>query len=97
MIICEVCKTENEEHFEFCKNCGSGLVKEEEVKPQVTITQESSLVKAKEQDELVAVYMMLPDTENPSVRTLQKVFVTPAQYKAMKTAGMFDKKDKGNE
>jgi hypothetical protein len=95
MIVCNVCKTENEEHFSFCKNCGLPIKTEEE-KPQPK-PEEISLVKAKEQDELVAVYMMLPDTENPSVRTLQKVFVTPAQYKAMKTAGMFDKKDEGNE
>ena len=91
MIICEVCKTENEEHFSFCKNCGSPI-KTEEIKPK-----EKPQVKAEEKQELVPVFMMLPDIENPAFRTLQKVFVTPEQFGAMKAAGMFDKKEESNE
>ena len=41
--------------------------------------------------------MLLPDIENPASRTLQKVFVTPEQFGAMKAAGMFDKKEESNE
>ena len=47
MIVCEVCKTENEEHFAFCKNCGLPI-KTEEIKPK-----EKPQVKAEEKQELV--------------------------------------------
>lgn len=87
MIICEVCKTENEEHFSFCKNCGSPI-KTQEVKSEP---------KPQAKQELVPVYMMLPDINNPCERTLQKVFVTPAQFGAMKAAGMFKNKEENNE
>lgn len=90
MIICKVCKTENEEHFSFCKNCGLPI-KNEEIKPK-----EKPQVKAEEKQELVPVFMMLPDIENPEKRTLQQVFVTKAQFGAMKAAGMFDKKEESN-
>ncbi len=90
MIICEVCKTENEEHFTFCKNCGLPI-KKEEVKPQVR-----PQVKEEIHEELVSVYMMLPDIADPTQRTLQKVFVTKEQFNAMKMAGMFGKKEENN-
>ena len=104
MLVCRVCKQENEEHFTYCKNCGTEL---EKPKAQSTIfnnynnatptypqyNQQNSCApvvnKTPEAFELVGVYMRLPDIDNPSIRTLQKVYVTKQQYAAMKAAGMF--------
>ena len=94
MTVCEVCKTENEEHFTFCKNCGLPI-KKEEVKPQVK-PQVQPQEQPEPREELVSVYMMLPDIADPTKRTLQKVFVTKEQFNAMKLAGMFEKKEENN-
>ena len=111
MIICKVCKCENEEHFDYCKNCGTQLekpIKEQRwtentqrpnyaphnpynrpVTPNNMPNQSNIVTENIQPTELVSVYMNLPDVDNPSVRTLQKVYVTKRQYAAMKAAGMF--------
>ena len=107
MIICKVCKQENEDHFTYCKNCGTELEKPKAQEPTVVPTatapsftqntyaapqkaQQPPIVNEKvEVFDLVPVFMRLPDADNPSVRTLQRVYVTKKQYEAMKAAGMF--------
>ncbi len=111
MIICKVCKQENEDHFEYCKNCGTQLEKPKQeqqwqapaqrpayaphnpynrpVTPNNAPNKSNIVTENVEVAELVSVYMNLPDVDNPTNRTLQKVYVTKRQYAAMKAAGMF--------
>lgn len=108
MIVCKVCSQQNEDDFEYCKNCGTKLEKTQQsyqapqrpnympynpyngpVTRQSAPTASNIVNENVEVAELVSVYMMLPDVDNPMTRTLQKVFVTKRQYAAMKAAGMF--------
>lgn len=87
MNICRVCSQANEDEFTYCKNCGNLLEKPRALSFRRTQVQKNEL------PALVPVYMNLPDIKNPSIRSLQKVYVTPEQYNAMKTAGMFLEKE----
>ncbi len=79
MKICRICKTENEERFVYCKNCGTKFEPVREgapVSPVYANAQEIPMG-------LVPVTMMLPNPEFPDYRTAQTVYVTPAQKAAI--------------
>ncbi len=78
MKICRICKTENEDRFIYCKNCGTKF----EVAQQTTVVPPVyNAVNAPAG--LVPVTMMLPNPEFPDYRTAQTVYVTPAQKAAI--------------
>lgn len=106
MKICKVCKTENEEQFIYCKNCGAQL--EMNITPNYQTSVESKPtdtknIKASNPYEnisfdgpqnnspasanipvgLVGVKMLLPNPVNPEEKTIQTVYVTPAQKAAI--------------
>lgn len=97
MKICKVCKIENEEQFIYCKNCGAQLeitpasipvpvAPAEPVAPSpapVFNPYEAPMVEPQTPISLVTVELMLPDPLNPESRSVQTVYVTPAQKAAI--------------
>ncbi len=117
MKICKVCKTENEDQFVYCKNCGAMLEtvlpqkNEQEAvcdealnfeaapvpaftqpysyakNPYENISEAGSTVNRSPYTEgyasLVPVKMLLPEPTNPEIKTMQTVYVTPAQKAAI--------------
>ena len=78
MKICRICKTENEDRFIYCKNCGTKF----EVAQQPTVIPSVNNA-VNTPVGLVPVTMMLPNPEFPDYRTAQTVYVTPAQKAAI--------------
>ncbi|MEE0945910.1 MAG: hypothetical protein U0M42_03660 [Acutalibacteraceae bacterium] len=79
MKICRICKTENDDRFVYCKNCGTKF--EDEVAVKHTSSPDFNTVQSP--TGLVPVTMMLPSPEFPDYRTPQTVYVTPAQKAAI--------------
>ncbi|MBE6728933.1 MAG: hypothetical protein E7568_01720 [Ruminococcaceae bacterium] len=91
MRICSICKTENDDRFLYCKNCGTKFPAETlPVTPVKTNTSVNNQAVA-----LVPVILNLPSIDDPKVLMPQTVYVTPAQKIAIENA--LKKDIKGNE
>ena len=80
MRICNLCRTENDDKFLFCKNCGTKFP-EDTPSPAIPTQPISSQGLG-----LVPVTLKLPDINNHRVLTPQTVYVTPAQKMAIDKA-----------
>lgn len=88
MNICKICKTENEDQFAYCKNCGCKIEQPKQMTPPRSFVQQTL-----DTSGLVPVIMELPDPFNPGQRTNQTVYVTPAQKAAILYDSMMNKRE----
>lgn len=79
MKICRICKTENEDRFIYCKNCGTKFEPVRQAAPVSSVYVNAQDIPVG----LVPVTMMLPNPEFPDYRTAQTVYVTPEQKAAI--------------
>ena len=80
MKICRVCRTENEEQFVYCKNCGTQLEAPKAYEYPIRPVYQGGQIN------LVPVTLMLPDINDPNKLSAQTVYVTPAQRAAINWA-----------
>lgn len=83
MKICNNCRTENEDRFIYCKNCGTQLQVLRNNTSYSAMSGVHNVNSAPVPAGLVPVTMMLPSPEFPDYRTAQTVYVTPAQKAAI--------------